>query len=185
MPAWLSELKEWIGPGAIAVATYFVIRFIQKRDKFEEEIEKKFKSHSDKFKEQLDAHSEKISASAKEFHGAVIEVKKEAADIKKSNLDFQSKIQTELLSISKQTSQIENTLERTISKAQEVDKKLDRNLVQITHLNEKISFHENVVSALVKDAQQTRSRLDRQEENYESIKKTIGDNLVILKKKKD
>jgi len=185
MPTWISELKEWIFPSAVTLVTFFVVRFIQKRDKFEEEIEKKFQSHSDKFKKELGDHADKISSSAKEFHQAVIEVKKEAADIKKSNLDFQSRIQSELLNISKQTTHIEATLERTSSKAQDLDKKMDRNLVQINHLNEKIAFHENVVSALVKDAQQTRSRMDRQEENYETIKKTINDNLVILKKKKD
>lgn len=159
----LDTTKEWIVPALATLVSFFMIRFIRQRDKFETSIELKFAEHTDKSNKSMQGVAGEMRKHAESFGDAVLEMKKEAADIKKANLDFQLRIQDDLGEIKKHTIGIDATIRRTATKASELEGKLDRNLEQIDTINHKVSKHDEAVDGLMKVVQTHEVKIKKQE----------------------
>jgi len=190
----LKDFSAWIGAGMTGLVIWFVIRFITQRDKFEEN-QGKFRTDMtadlNTFKTQIEnrlvEHAKNVKDSAEKVTAAVKEVKDEAFNMKKASFDFQSKIMDDLLSIKRETVEIEGMLMRTNEKADDLESKFGEVMIKVKELYAHVEGVQQRVEAHQKSlglgAQAFKVQRDELVNMKTEIKK-INDNLVILKTKK-
>jgi methyl-accepting chemotaxis protein len=152
-----------ITSGLFALTVWFLTRYVKQRDDFETETKTDIKA----IPEQIKTHVTDLKKSADDLRDQVIE-------LKSHNLDFQKKVQTDLAEISRHTDKIELSLERSSSKASEIEQKL----VQI---NERVQFHDKTLTSVVTVAKDLIKRSEKIENEMHTVKTQIGENLILIK----
>ena len=193
--AILKDFSAWIGLGCASLVVWFVIRFITQRDKFEENQGKfrtdmtadltKFK---DDIEKKLTEHAKNVKESADKVSSAVKEVKDEAMGMKKASFDFQSKIMDDLLSIKKETVEIEGMLIRTNDKSEVLESKFDEVAVKVKELYSHVEKIQETVDKHQKSLGLGAQAMKIQRDEIVNMKtevKKLNDNLIILKTKRD
>lgn len=176
--AALDSVAKMIFGGVITTALFalviwFLTRYIKQRDDFESGIEKKISAIPEKIKDSISDIKEVVGI----LKSQQLELTEQMRVNRIQNLETQKRISDELLKIEKHISVIEITLDRTKEKAD----KLDGNISQMT---ERVMFHDKAMSNIIDWAKRTKSQLDNLSSDYETTKKVLSDELIILKTKK-
>lgn len=126
----VNNFAQWVPPSALAVATFFLIRFVTRHDKFKDDVHRKLDAHGSQSKQEV----EKLSKLVSDMRGVVTNIHEESVSIRQSNLDFQTRISQELVQIRREALEIERTLERTNEKADSLENKFDTTTEKIQEL---------------------------------------------------
>lgn len=177
---WELQLVFWtlmlLVGGLLGISLWFLMRFVSRHDSFKDSVNQK-----------LDVHSNDVRASAGKMESTAQAIKSDSLEIKKSMVNFESKVNQELLSIHKKAVQIEGSLERVGEKATQVKTQFDETSSQvrtlcshITEVQKTVEAHHNSLSLGAKAMHQQREEIL----NMKTEIRRINDNLAIISEKK-
>jgi chromosome segregation ATPase len=181
---FFKEFSSWIAAGATGLCLWFIIRFIDKNDKFEEKQET-FKTT---VKKDIDDVSKSFKDSLEIVERLAKSIKDDSASIKLTNLDFQSKIANELLNIKREMLVINSSMDTTTAKANHISEQFSKTAANVEQLHihlgklqEILSAHHKSLSAGAQAFQHTRQEID----HIKSTVTRLNDNMILIHSEKE
>lgn len=159
--------------GLFALVIWFLTRYINQRDDFEKGIEKKIADIPAKIANSITDIKEVVH----ELKTQQLELTQNMRSHRLQNLETQKRISEELLKIEKHITIIEGTLDRTKEKADKLDSNIEK-------MSERVMFHDKAMSNIIDWAKKTKQQLDTLSTDYQTTKKVLSDDLIMLKTKK-
>lgn len=148
-----------------SLCLWFVTRYIKGEDDFKASIKK-----------QVDEAPGKFAASVKKIEDTQVLMGKQVEEIKQANVDFQGRVQKELVEIERHAIQTEKMMERTAATATALDAKL-------TQMSEKVVFHDKVLTDLVKVAKGLREQVADNKDQIQTVIRKINEDKIIVGQK--
>ena len=156
----------------MALTVYFLTRYVKQRDEFEKQVIK-----------DITEIPEKIKETVKDIKDAIHSVKKHQESLdnqimafKSGNIELRGKINEGLVNIEKHIVHIESGLERTNEKAERLSETL-------TKMNERVQFHDKVLTGLAQATKEGRAKLTEHDAQLKTVTEKIGETLILVKTK--
>lgn len=146
----------------LGLAVWFLLRHINQQDTQFKDV----KDGMGKQKGELESIKNEVLSATKMIVA-------ESQAIKKSSLEFQGKISEEILTIKKDMIHIEASVDRTMTKAGQLEEKIDKNIVAVNQMNAGIESVTRTVDAHQKSLSMGAKVMHQQKEEISQIKTTI------------
>ena len=184
---FISTFKNWISAGAITLCVWFIVRFVTKREKFEENIDRfksEMKKETNEFKNKVDRKVEdalkKVSDAATKFTEQIDGAKKLSTDMGLKTFEFQERLLRDLsrmsVDLSAISSQIKHAEDQVVVTAERMNLLYD----QVDNLHKRVSEHQNSLGLGAKAFM----KFDKEINNMKSEIVQINDDLKLIKTKK-
>ena len=138
---FLASIPTLIGPVFVSIIGYLTVRYISNRDKFEEDIEEKFITHTGAFDKKLSHHIILMNNHSSHVQVVVDSIKDESAEIRKMNLDFQMRIQEDIHDMRQVTADMGIDLRRNADK-------LESTFAEIGEINNRMNIYETAMKKI-------------------------------------
>lgn len=159
----------WSAPAALALSLWFIIRFVKHHDSFKESMSEEVKNLA-----------LAVADATKAVQKSVMTVHNEAALIQKSFVEFQARVNADLLSIERKSVQIEGQMEQTRMKSKDFTDSIEglsEGLLKFTQMvrevGDKADANRKTIAIAARVAEKHETEIVR-----------LNDEVVLLKSKK-
>ena len=176
---------------AVATCLFFVRRWFSETNETGKKLVDKFEGQDDRLSavtDKMGEHAQRISSELIKFRADAVEFQQKVGlsiqELKTYSMNSQSKVNEELVSLDKHTNRIELIMDRTLEKATELDKGIDRNSTQVKELLTHVENHSKILRTFAEIVKTQKIKLGVTENDYTTLKKEVGNLTWLIAKKK-
>lgn len=146
----IQPVINWIAPGAVMLVAWFIVKFINNREKFEDKVEEFKKGATDEIKSfklnvqlELKKALDQISETSKQFNSQIDTARKLSNDMSKQTYEFQEKIIRDVAKVQLEVGTILNQVKHADNNVQLMGEKIKIVYDHLETIQKRVDEHQN------------------------------------------